>query len=158
MEEWRTIAEYPNYQASSYGRIRNASTKEVLCWRANTSRHTTPRVVLRKNNMGKTVRVSKMIAETFLEKPAPDMHLRFRDNNPNNTSLMNLYYDSEPHVSFEGKKVRVVEYGHVFESVSEAAKSLEVSRPAIRYALKMKHRTVSGLHLEWAEEKEMANV
>jgi len=156
MEEWRGIDGFPDYEISTWGRVRRVGG-DVIGWRRKGRVQTTPRVMLRRDNRGFTVRVSRLVAETFMGAAEEGMYLRFKDNNASNPMLENLYYAPEPHVSLAAKKVRIVEYGHVFDSVSQAAAALEVSRPAIRYALTAEHRTVSGLHLQWVEEKEMAD-
>lgn len=154
MEEWRDAVGYRNYQVSNLGRVRNSTTGEVLTHRVFTRRHRTPRVVIRKDGSAVTVHVGRLVAAAFIGPLVEGTFLRYRDHNADNVCLENLYYSDEQHPNYTGKKVRIIEYGHVFNSVSEAAESLEVTRTAIRYAAQGRKRTVSGLHLEFVMEEE----
>ena len=72
MEIWKPLKNFPSYDGSSEGRIRNIRTQRILKTYINEKGYET--VCLRKNGRQYTVKVSKVIAETFLgEHPGMDV-------------------------------------------------------------------------------------
>lgn len=87
MEIWKTLKNFPSYNVSSYGRIMNVKTQRILKTFINEKGYQT--VCLRKNNKQYTVRVHKLIAETFLGKQS-GMDVRHKDRNRSNNHVDNL--------------------------------------------------------------------
>ena len=87
MEIWKTLKNFPSYNVSSYGRIMNIKTQRILKTFINEKGYQT--VCLRKNNKQYTVRVHKLIAETFLGMH-PGMDVKHKDRNRSNNHVDNL--------------------------------------------------------------------
>ena len=64
METWKPLKNFPSYNGSSEGRIMNIRTQRIMRTYINSKGYSV--VCLRKNNKQYTVRVAKVIAETFL--------------------------------------------------------------------------------------------
>ena len=87
MEIWKPLKKFPSYNVSSDGRIMNVKTQRILKTFINEKGYQT--VCLRKNNKQYTVRVHKLIAETFLGEH-PGMDIRHKDRNRSNNHVNNL--------------------------------------------------------------------
>lgn len=89
-EVWRGVNDYPNYEVSDLGRVRNVTTGHVLTpmWagRAKVRLSTKPRT---------DFDVSHLVAETFIG-PRPEggvvMH---RDDDPRNNAVSNLRWGTQ---------------------------------------------------------------
>ena len=66
-EIWRKIAGYENYSVSNLGNVRNDKTGKILKPRLNGRGYY--HVSLCKNNVAKTVRIHKIVANTFIPNP-----------------------------------------------------------------------------------------
>ena len=156
MEIWKPLRNFPSYDGSSEGRIRNIRTQKILRTQINEKGYET--VTLTKNKEPHTVRVHKVIAETFLGNH-PNMDVRHRDNNRWNNRVENLYWSTRQETiasSFERgdrlpnrrTSVRVIETGDTYISVSECARDLGVDRSAIFKCLIGTMPHVKGFHFE----------
>lgn len=63
MEIWKPLRNFPSYNGSTEGRIMNVKTQRIMKPFMNGKGYL--QVCLRKNNQQYTVKVSKVIAETF---------------------------------------------------------------------------------------------
>ena len=87
MEIWKPLRNFPSYNGSSEGRIMNIRTQRILKPTINEKGYY--QVCLRKNNVQYSVRVHRIIAETFLGEHA-GMDVRHKDNNRLNNQVDNL--------------------------------------------------------------------
>lgn len=87
MEIWKPLRNFPSYDVSNKGRIRNIRTQRILKPTINEKGYY--QVCLRKNDKQYSVRVHRIIAETFLGEN-PGMEVRHKDNNRLNNSVENL--------------------------------------------------------------------
>ena len=89
-EVWRTIPGWEGlYEASTHGRIFSLRTGRVLKSAMN-RRHR--HVALARGDQGRSYRVHKIVAETFIG-PCPDgMEVLHRDDDPDNNRIDNLHY------------------------------------------------------------------
>ncbi len=69
IEKWKTIEDFPNYEASNLGRIRRIKTQKILKPGFSKAKNPRPTVVLYKNKKSKTKAVSRIILTTFKGKP-----------------------------------------------------------------------------------------
>jgi hypothetical protein len=89
-ENWKDIANYDNYEVSSFGRVRNKKTGRIL----------------KQANMGgyygvglskiktKTFQVHRLVAETFIENLENKAHVNHKDKNSLNNHLSNLEWNT----------------------------------------------------------------
>jgi len=89
-ENWKDIANYDNYEVSSFGRVRNKKTGRIL----------------KQANMGgyygvglskiktKTFQVHRLVAETFIINPQNKAHVNHKDKNSLNNHLSNLEWNT----------------------------------------------------------------
>ena len=89
-EIWKYIANYDNYEVSSFGRVRNKKTGRIL----------------KQANMGgyygvglskiktKTFQVHRLVTETFIINPQNKAHVNHKDKNSLNNHLSNLEWNT----------------------------------------------------------------
>ena len=156
MEIWKPIRNFPSYNGSSEGRIMNVKTQRILKTFVNEKGYET--VCLRKNNRQYTVRVHKVIAETFLGEH-PGMDVRHKDGIRSNNDISNLEWCTRKETiskAFErgAKKsprqtpVRVIETNDIYDSIADCARSLGCRREDISKHLAGMLTNVKGLHIK----------
>ena len=83
MYQWKGIEDYPNYEVSNYGHIRNIKTGRIRKHVFNHDRY--HRIELCKNGKRKMKQVARVVLEAFLgidpERPEGDHINRNRDDN-----------------------------------------------------------------------------
>ena len=156
-EYWRTIPSFPVYSASNYGRIRNDGTGRIMHLYMNTRGYLT--LSLRKDNKQVQQMVHRLVAESFLGGPHPDLDVNHIDGDKTNNCIENLEWctrlENVRHAVRTGlrpgprrKSVRIIETGTEFESVRACAKYFGVDVSCISWALK--HSGIyKGYHLEY---------
>lgn len=87
MEIWKPLRNFPSYDGSTEGRIRNVRTQRIQ--KPTLNKNGCLKVSLYKNGRRYTVKVRRVIAETFLGAH-PGMDVRHKDNNCLNVRLNNL--------------------------------------------------------------------
>lgn len=157
MEIWKPLRYFPSYNGSSEGRIMNIKTQRILKTYIGEKGYV--QVCLRKNNQQHTVKVHKVIAETFLGEH-PGMDVRHKDLDRSNNCVDNLEWCSRAETigrAFErGSKmpsrctrVLVVETGDIFESLTECSRFLRCDRSDIFKCLAGSRPHVKGYHFEY---------
>lgn len=156
MEIWKPLRNFPSYDGSTEGRIRNIRTQKIL--KPQFSDKGIPIVTLRRNNTPHTVVIHKLIAETFLGEH-PGMDVRHRDQNPANNRVDNLYWSTHSETISDAFKrgtkipsrqiaVRVVETGETFDSIRACGRELNCAQSDICKYLSGKLPHVKGYHFE----------
>lgn len=91
MEEWKQINDYPNYEVSNTGQVRNSKGK-ILKPQPNTKNNYL-QVILWKNSKGKCCYVHRLVAEAFVKKEKDtDIYVWFKDENVQNNNADNLFW------------------------------------------------------------------
>lgn len=156
MEIWKPLRNFPSYNGSTEGRIMNIKTQRILKTFADSRGYV--KVCLRKNNQQYTVRVAKVIAETFLGEH-PGMDVSYKDSDRTNICVDNLEWRTRSEVirkAFErGSKrpsrsipVRVIETNEIFQSVRECARYIGCDKSEILRYLNGNYTHVKGYHFE----------
>lgn len=146
MEEWRTIAEFPTYEVSNEGRVRNLSTGRILR-QAQHPRTGLWMVPLQKNVRQHTRNVHRLVATEWLFPPPEEqgyvpIHI---DGNRSNNRADNLDWRtlsqaraiSEQNAREEPmdpRKVLAVDTNTVYNNALEAAKEIGGLERHILYA------------------------
>ena len=154
MEFWKTLRDFPGYEGSNKGNIRNVKTQRVL--KPCTDKTGRPSVTLRKNGKQRSAKVHKVIAETFLSE-RPGMDIRHKDNNLSNNRADNLEWVTRSETiknaysrgtkrPYQSRRVRVVETGKIYDSILECAADTGCDRSEISKCLAGKRERFKCLH------------
>lgn len=87
-ETWRTIFNYPNYEISNNGKVRNIKSK--LIKKYATTHNGYFRVQLLNYSGGKCFMVHRLVAEAFIPNPNNLPQVNHIDGNKQNNSVENL--------------------------------------------------------------------
>ena len=88
MEIWAKISGYDNYFVSTIGRVKNINTGRIL--KQGTVTHGYLAVNLFKHNIGKTKKVHRLVAQTFIPNPKLKEFVNHKDFNKSNNNIDNL--------------------------------------------------------------------
>ena len=144
MEQWLPCREFPAYEVSDTGKIRNIKTGRILKTYINEKGYET--VCLRKNGRQQNTKVHRLVADAFCEQYYEGLDVTHADQNRLNNHADNLEWRFRSDISRrsfrrfgrqvsdgvrKGKKVRVLETGEVFLSIEECAKALGMARSTV---------------------------
>ena len=156
MEIWKPLRNFPSYNGSSEGRIMNIRTQRIMKTFKNDNGYI--QVCLRKNNKQYTVKVARVIAETFLGEH-PGMDVAYKNGDRSDVCADNLEWRTRQEVirrAFErGTKipsrqisVRVIETGEVYNSIRACARDIGCYQTDICKYLSGRIQQVKGYHFE----------
>lgn len=162
-EKWKPIANFPRYEVSNFGNIRNGATKHIMRpWITQGYQY----VALRSNGNKRNLRVNRLVAEAFIPNPLNKPEVNHLDGNKLNNFVSNLQWNTSsentqhairtglftpyklPPYSKPGKRVKIVETGEAFDSLTECAKHINGFKTAISACLLGKVKTHMGYHFE----------
>lgn len=156
METWKPLKNFPSYNGSTEGRIMNIRTQRIL--KTFTNNHGYEIVTLRKNNKQYTVKVGRVIAETFLgEHPGMDVGYKNGDRSQNDISnlewrtrqeTIQSAFDRGTKIPSRQIAVRVIETGNIYSSIRACARDLNCCQTDICKCLSGKAKQVKGYHFE----------
>lgn len=144
MERWLPCREFPAYEVSDTGKIRNIKTGRILKTYINEKGYET--VCLRRDGRQINTKVHRLVADAFCEQYYDGLDVTHADQNRLNNSADNLEWRfrsdihrrsyrrfgrKAPERTRGGKKIRVIETGEVFLSIDECAKALGMSRTVV---------------------------
>lgn len=87
MENWKTINNYPNYEISTIGRVRNKKTKRILI---QSNRGNYLCISLSKNNVSKSFNIHRIVGENFLPNFFGKKTIDHINRNKKDNRLINL--------------------------------------------------------------------
>lgn len=156
MEIWKPIRDFPGYNASSEGRIMNVRTQHILTPVVDENGYS--KVTLRKNGKQYSVRVHRLIADTFLGD-SENLDVRAKNLDISNTLPDNLEcctrsetimraYERGSKEPSNRTRILVIETGDIFESISECARELGCNKSSISKFLSGRLNDVKGYHFE----------
>ena len=87
-EQWKVIEDFPTYEISNHGRIRNRKTGRILKTNINDKGYEI--VCIRKDNRQYTKKIHKLVADAFCEKYYDDTEVTHMDFNRLNNRSDNL--------------------------------------------------------------------
>ena len=131
MEQWKTCDKYTNYEVSDRGRIRNSKTGHIMKTVINKRGY--EQVSLYHGNRVSTELVHRLVAGAYLGD-GNGLDVGHKNEKRTDNIPDNLEYRTRSETVREGfnrgripsrqVKVRVVETGEIFNSISECANSL----------------------------------
>lgn len=156
MEIWKPLRNFPSYNGSSEGRIMNIRTQRIMKTFKNDNGYI--QVCLRKNNKQYTVKVARVIAETFLGEH-PGMDVAYKNGDRSDVCVDNLEWCTRQEVirrAFErGTKipsrqipVRIIETGEVYNSIRACARDIGCYQTDICKCLSGRSLQAKGYHFE----------
>lgn len=154
MEIWKPLKNFPSYNCSSEGRIMNIRTQRIL--KTYTDEHGVEKVTLRKNNKQYTVKVARLVAETYLGEQ-PGLEVRHKDGTKNCTDnlywstrreFIKMQFDSGARYSPRQIGVKVIETGESYNSYRACARSIGISQNEISQYFAGKRSNIKGYHFE----------
>lgn len=158
MEVWKPLKNFPGYNGSSEGRIMNVRTQRILKSFMNDRGYEL--VCLRRGNKQYTVKVGRVIAETFLgDHPGMDVGYRNNDRLQNDISnlewrtrreTIRVAYDRGTKIPSKQIAIRVIETGAIYNSIRACARDLGCHQYDISRCLHGKSQQVNGYHFELA--------
>lgn len=158
-EYWKDIENYPNYQVSDLGSVRNKLTGKLL--RPENNRGYL-RVVLCKDGKPKKFFIHRLVATVFIDNPYNKKEVNHIngcktdncvDNLEWNTSSENMIHSYRvlKNKSFGGvpkQPVRCIETGQVFESQSDTARYFGCDRGLIYQSIHKGLKVLKKYHFE----------
>lgn len=140
MEKWLPSREFSNYDVSDEGNVRNRKTGRVMKTNVNKKGYRT--VSLREDGKYYTRKVANLVADAFIEEERNGRDVTYKDGDRSNIYADNLEYKTRSEISkraFERGtrvanncvKIRDIETGEIYESVSKCSKVTGINRPSI---------------------------
>lgn len=158
MEEWKQICEYPLYDISNYGKVRNRKTGRIL--KTYISEKGYEIVSLRKDNQSYTEAIHRLVADAYISLNENNMGIIHKDNDILNSYADNLEWNTRSEISKrsfdKGRKqahlmrtIRCVETGEIFESIEECSRKTGIGRRSISRCINNPVlKTKEGFHFE----------
>lgn len=154
-EKWASLAEFPNYAISTYGRIIHTVHGTELFGRM--SSYGTLKVALYHEGVGKYFLLHHLVAEVFLTGYRPGKKIDFADGDKTNCRADNLRFVSASGLGRLGpgtsrpegiRRFRILETGQTFRSISEVSVWLRTDESTIYKVLRGERRSVKGCTIE----------
>ena len=163
-EVWKVVEDYPNYEVSNLGRVRNKSTGRLMTQKIGREGHYMS-VYLSNKGKENTQRVHRLVADAFLGKH-PDLMVNHIDGNKLNNNVSNLEWctsgENNRHAikmglnhpgAYQKRPIRVIETGEIFDGVVECANAIGGDfRNVYRSLNHERHYPVNGLHFEYVDD------
>lgn len=88
MVYWKIIPDYPNYEVSNTGLVRNIKTGNLIKPEIQFKGYY--RVQLYKNNKKRNYRIHRLVAEAFIDNPENKPHVNHKNLDKSNNCVENL--------------------------------------------------------------------
>ena len=166
MEDWIQIKEFPKYEVSNLGNIRNRQRNTPVTTKKKKNGY--PHVGLYKNGKRINKYVHRLVAENFCNNGDKTLEVNHIDGNKQNNSANNLEWCTKSYnalhafqnglriapISPNAKKVKIEETGDVYNSIRECVRSINGDRKSVYDCLRGHQQTHKGLHIRYVEDDE----
>ena len=167
MERFAKIKGYPKYEVSSDGYVKSLTTNRIM--KPSEAYGGYLHVKLFDGRKHHSKAVHRIVAESFAEGPYDGLEVNHIDGNKHNNSLDNLEWCTHsentrhairtglfipyklPPRPHEGRRVRIVETGQVFDSLTRCADSIGGVKQGIYQCLAGTKKTYKGYRYEEVE-------
>lgn len=155
MTEWKEVKGFSDYEASTEGAIRNKATMQEVA--QHQLRNGYLSLKLYKDHKPYTRMVHRLVAAAFMGES--ELEVNHKDGNKTNNRVSNLEYVSRSvnmmhayamglipaHApKMQGKRVKCLTNGKVYESIHDASKALGIDRHEIRKVCNGKRKSAKG--------------
>lgn len=166
MEEWSKIDGYPWYEVSTHGRVKSLRRNVIMKPYYNDVTGYAD-VKLWDGKKHKTRTIHRIVAETFMDfDNHRGLEVNHIDGNKHNNRLDNLEWCTRsenarhaietglftpyklPPYSWNGKRVRIIETGEEFDTITECANHIGGHKTAVSACLKGRVKSHLGYHFE----------
>ena len=169
-EIWKDIKDYEGiYQVSNLGRVKSLKhSKEGKILKGRVTGKGYLSVVLFRNSVRKSNSIHRLVAQAFIPNPANKPEVNHIDENKLNNDVSNLEWvtskENSNHgtrnlrihqnkaVTYNRKPIICVTNGVTYASLTEACKSLGVTKPHVCSVLKGKRKTTKGYVFKYLNE------
>ena len=139
-EVWKVIEEFPNYEVSNFGNVRNSIKNKLMTISIRKNGYCV--VKLSNNEISKECKVHRLVAKAFIDNPNNLPHINHKDENKTNNHISNLEWCDSLYNNTYGtrcqrqaakisKPIKQCDMqGNVikeFNSINEAAEKLDIS-------------------------------
>lgn len=153
MKYWISAKGFPDYEVSNEGDVRNKKTGRIL--KPQLGSHGYEAMSLRKDKQAYTVRVHRVVADSFYDGNHEELDVNHADGNKRNNHISNLEFctrkENIRHAFDTGLKhgprrnrIRVVETGEVYDSIRNCQKATGFDHSAISKCLTGKQNSYRG--------------
>lgn len=160
METWKTIDDYPNYEVSNLGKVRNSRTGRVLKQGKHRQGYALVWLSDDEGRHGKSVH--RLVAETYIPNPKGKPQVNHIDGNKQNNCVDNLEWNTAKEnfahawrtSLYTGRPtvpVRIVETGEIFNSIRECAEAINGVSGNVWSCIRGRLDSYKGLHFEAVE-------
>lgn len=158
-EIWAELEDFPDYAVSTYGRVMNLRTNNILRPRNNSYGYT--RVGLRRDGETHDVYIHHLVAKAFISNYRRGVSIRHADDNDNN-HINNLRFRKGRRMGTILTKtpkalarfIRVVELDKLFRTVDECAQFIQGDRSSIYRVLNGQRNSHRGYTFEYYYEEQ----
>lgn len=142
------------YAATSCGKVWSYRAKKFL--KPFDDGHGYLCVNLFKDGKRKHYKIHRLVAETYLPNPNNLPQVNHIDENKSNNALLNLEWCTAAYnINYsKAKKVICLETNEIFDSITEAAKAVNISKSHITECCKGKLKSAAGYHWAYYYEDE----
>lgn len=142
-ETWTEVKNVKNYEVSDEGRVRNSKTGQIL---SHSIDEQGDDIVYLYDGPEKYKRkVHCLVAESYLDGDTKHSYITHADGDKRNIKASNLQLRNKK----SGKKVKVLETGVIYDSISECSRDMRISISTISKSLNYDfYHNRYGFHFE----------
>ncbi len=169
-ETWIDVYDFPRYQVSNQGRVRNKRTHEIKSAHYDNDGYLKVTLMNIMNGNKKTSRktVHRLVAESFLGGPHPDLQVNHKNGVKDDNRVVNLEWctgsENVKHAYATGirkpsggrgpiRPVIVTELNTVYPNLHECAKAIGSNSGNLSHYLHENKDTIKGYHVEYVDKR-----
>lgn len=161
MDSWKQYKKIPRYEVSEDGKIRNSKTGRILKTAIDDKGY--KKVSLHENGRQHTVKVGRMVADTYYDGYDNGLDVTYKDGDRSNCHYTNLEYKTRSanlRRTYENgrkqthrmRRVRCRETGQEYDSINDCARDMHISRDSINRNVNRRTRhAIGGYHFDPVE-------
>lgn len=125
-EEWKSITDFPNYEVSSLGRVKNIITNKLKACRVDLFGYKC--TDLYNNGKSKTIKIHKLVAEAFIGDRPLNYDINHIDGNKQNNVYTNLEYCTRSENIRHAFKLGLIKVDDVWREKSRLAAKSKIGK------------------------------